>query len=381
MGCPLPPRPRFVWLSGAHDVGEPLALKYRPTEFADLVGQRFNAVVLHQMVLTGQVPPALLFSGPSGVGKTTAARVLASSLEATDTIEVDAASNGGVDQIRKLTDVARYSTGGSYRVVILDEAHSITKQGFEALLKTLEEPPDRTVFVLVTTEPWKIPPTVLSRLVEFGFRSVSDSDIMDRMVVVAQHEGLATDSDLIRHLAVQAAGNVRTALNLLDQASRAGIDTLSAWLEATRDRDFAPLILAACVSGDFDKVFAVTDAAMDALGGPTAVHTALVGCLRDLLVLRAGGSLRTPQEGRRRLALAVDPERVIIACKVMWEIRTKVREDDPRGNLELALVLITEVLSAGREDPKPVPPPLSNGIAKPRQLTFADLQRSMPRPV
>ena len=91
---------------------QPLALKYRPTTFAELVGQRFNAVVLHQMVATGQVPPALLFSGPSGVGKTTAARVLAAALGATDTIEVDAASNGGVDQVRKLTDVARYSTGG-----------------------------------------------------------------------------------------------------------------------------------------------------------------------------------------------------------------------------------------------------------------------------
>lgn len=358
--------------------GEPLALKYRPTTFSDLVGQRFNAVVLQQMVTTDQVPPALLFSGPSGVGKTTAARVLATSLGATDTIEVDAASNGGVDQIRKLTDVARYSTGGSYRVVILDEAHSITRQGFEALLKTLEEPPACTVFVLVTTEPWKIPPTVLSRLVEFGFRSVSDADVMDRMVVVAQHEELDTDADLIRHLAIQAAGNVRTALNLMDQATRAGIRTLPEWLEVSGERDFAPAILEACTTGNHEQVFAVMDEAMNALGGPTAVHTALVGCLRDLLVLRAGGSLRTPQEARRRLALLVDPDRIVIACKVLWEIRTKVRADDPRGNLELALVLVTEALSAGREAPKPVTPVAPvNGVAKPRQLTFADLQRSV----
>jgi DNA polymerase-3 subunit gamma/tau len=146
---------------------EALALRYRPKSFPEMVGNRMHAIVLANMVAEDKVPPVLIFSGPSGVGKTTAARILASELKATDVIEVDAASTGGVNEIRSILDVTRYSTGGGYRLIILDEAHSITRQGSEALLKTLEEPPEKTIFVLATTDPGKIDRTVKSRAMEF----------------------------------------------------------------------------------------------------------------------------------------------------------------------------------------------------------------------
>ena len=183
-------------------MADPLHLKYRPQTFADIIGQRFHTVVLGRMVELDQVPQGLLFSGPSGTGKTTTARIIAAGLKASDVIEVDAASNGGVAEVRKLLDVVKYSTGGSYRVVILDEAHSITKQGFEVLLKTLEEPPPATIFVLLTTEPHKIPPAVLSRLLEFQFRSVTAAAILDRLKFIVAQEGLETDIRLLAHLAL-----------------------------------------------------------------------------------------------------------------------------------------------------------------------------------
>lgn len=360
--------------------GQPLALKYRPTQFSDLVGQRINAVVLQRMVDTDCVPHALLFSGPSGVGKTTAARVLASSLNASDVIEVDAASNGGVDQIRSLIEVSRYSTGGSHRVLVLDEAHSITRQGFEALLKTLEEPPGNTIFVLVTTEPHKIPGTVLSRLVEFQFRSVSDADILDRIMIVMHREDVVLDSDLVNYLVKKAAGNVRTALMSVDQAHRAGVSTLPDYLQLTGEHDPAPTLLTACASGNHDEVFSVLDYQLSTVGGPAVITTSMISCLRDLLVLRSGGVLRAAGEDyeiRRTLSLRLEPERVLAAIRILWEVRTKLRVEDPRSSLEMALVLITDAFTRGKEPVPSVPAPdhSSESTDAPRKMSIADLQR------
>jgi len=358
----------------------PLALKYRPTTFDGLVGQRLNSKILQRMVDTGKVPPALLFSGQSGVGKTTAARVLATQLGAADFIEVDAASNGGVDQIRKLMDMARYSTGGSYRILVLDECHSITKYGFEALLKTLEEPPVNTIFVLVTTEPHKIPDTVLSRLVEFQFRAVSDADVLDRVVSVAHSEGIEVDRELLVQLVRRSDGNVRTALNALDRVSRAGVSTLGEYLELVRDFDVCPSLLGACASGDHPKMFEILDTYLSSVGSPHQVSIELTSCLRDILVLRAGGALKVDGdsfEARRNLALALEQERILAAIKVMWEIKTNYRDDDPRGSLEMALVLISEAFTRGRTvpssplSPQSVPQPETS---VPRKLTLAELQ-------
>lgn len=373
-------------------MAEALALKYRPQAFTELIGQRLNAIVLQQMVNTDSVPSAILFSGPSGVGKTTAARILATSMQASDIIEIDAASNGGVGEVRKLLDVIRYSTGGAARVVILDEAHSITRQGFEAFLKTLEEPPAGTVFVLVTTEPHKIPDTILSRLVEFQFRSVSASEVLDRLVVVAQRESIDIEPELLHYLAQRSDGNVRTALQGLDMAWRAQVGTVQAYREMAGEHDPAPSLLAALMTGNHERIFSLLDEQLSTVGSPGQITSELVACIRDLFILKAGGSLQVTGasfDSRRELALRLEQERLLFAVKTLWEVKTRIRgADDPRGTLELALILVSEAFTRGKATPAPVaaqqpsPAPgatLSSAAevprTQPRKLSLAELQR------
>lgn len=370
-------------------MSEPLALKYRPTQFSEIVGNRMNAIVLDNMVQAGQVPPGLLFSGPSGVGKTSAARILARELKATDVIEVDAASTGGVEAIRDLLDVTRYSTGGGYRIIILDEAQSITRQGFEALLKTLEEPPADTIFVLCSTAPHKILDMILFRLIEFEFRAVSENDILSRLVFIASEEIIPTDDDLLRHIAQRAQGNVRRAVQMLDQCRRAGTFTLLDFLELTGEHDTIPLLMAALATGEHDKVFEALDRQL-AVSSPSKITADLISCVIDMLVIKAGGEPRvtgTPRERRVRIAERLDRENLLLAVKILWDSQTALRSsEDPRGTLELSLVLIAGALSRGRSQT-----PQAGAIAGPatavnppaaptKKLSLAEMQQARKDP-
>ncbi len=367
-------------------MSDSLALKYRPQTFADIIGQRLHAVVLDQMVKQEQVPQGLMFSGPSGVGKTTVARILAKDLGATDVIEIDAASNGGVAEIRQLLEVVKYSTGGSYRVVILDEAQSITKQGFEVLLKTLEEPPPGTIFVLLTTEPHKIPPAVQSRLMEFTFRAVTPAAIMDRLKYVAAQEGIQADTHLLAHLAQLSKGNVRTAIQSLDMAARAEVSSLAGYQRMAGEADPGPALLHALSTGDHGHIFALLESQLSSIGSPAQIQSELVATIRDLFVLKAGGELGitgTAYESRKELARMLEPERLFFAVRTLWDLKTKLRaSDDPRGNLELALILVAEAFTRGKATPRTqavAPPPVAEPVVEadpPRRLSLADLQRS-----
>jgi len=360
-------------------VSEPLALKYRPTSFDDVVGQRFTAAILRRMVETDQVPFGLLFSGPSGVGKTTAARILASSLEAGDVIEVDAASNGGVAEIRKLLDTVRYSLGSAYRVVILDEAQSITRQGFEVLLKTLEEPPQNTIFVLCSTEPHKIPGTITSRLMEFEFRALSAGDVASRLASIAVREQIRVERDLVLHLANRADGNLRTAVQHLDMVARAGIETLAEYVEARGEGDPGPRLLAALMTNDHARIFEIAEEQLSKVASPAQLTASLIETMRDLFIIKAGGSLPDGQgfEVRKQLAARIDQDKLMVSMRVLWEVRTKVRaSEDPRGTLDIALVLIAEAISRG--NPARVAPAVHSEQPPkpaPRKLTLAEMQR------
>jgi DNA polymerase III subunit gamma/tau len=219
-----------------------IARKWRPQTFADVVGQSHVMTTLENAIRTNRIAHAYIFSGARGVGKTTTARILAKALNCVkgptrtpcnecdscreitagnsiDVIEIDAASNRGIDQIRELRDMVRYAaTGGHYKVIILDEAHMLTDEASNALLKTLEEPPDRVIFVMATTEPDKLADTIRSRSQHFHFRALSFAEINGALSEIAKKEGLKADPEALGVMARAAEGSLRDALSLLEQA-------------------------------------------------------------------------------------------------------------------------------------------------------------------
>ena len=219
-----------------------IARKYRPQSFAELIGQEHVRTTIENAIAQNRIAHGYIFSGQRGTGKTTVARILArclnciegpttkpcgkcaSCLEVTggnavDVIEIDAASNRGINEMRELRENVRYRPArDKYKVFIIDEAHQITSEAFNALLKTLEEPPEWVVFVLCTTEVHKIPTTIASRCQQFSFRSVDFAEIVDRMEWIAKQEGIEADPEVLSVLAQMGEGSVRDSLSALDQA-------------------------------------------------------------------------------------------------------------------------------------------------------------------
>ncbi len=359
---------------------EQLALKYRPVIFDDLVGQRAVHVFLRQMVATDAVPSALLFHGPRGTGKTTTARITAAALNcdnrpgpcghcpsckgiadgtSLDVVEIDAASNGLVDDIRALRQQVLHSVGGNWRIVILDEAHSMSQAAFNALLKTLEEPPPRTVFILATTEPGKIPHTVASRCMSFLFTRVSVADIAARLRHITAAEHITADPALIDYIAERADGALRDAVMTLDQMHRAGISTLEQYADLTGETDIGPVIVEAIASGNIATVYATTADVYTRIGDPDAIADTVITTLRDILILHAGGTLTASGpalDARTRLADQLDPVAVHAACGVLWDHKVRVRAtDNPRVTLDLALAVLTGKLRPATPAANPAP--------------------------
>ena len=227
-----------------------IARKWRPQTFQDLVGQHHVTETLKNAILNNRVAHAYIFSGARGVGKTTAARIMAKALNCVkgptpepcgmcdsckeiaagtslDVIEIDAASNRGIDQIRELREMVRYAPAASRtKVVILDEAHMLTGEASNALLKTLEEPPDRVVFVMATTEPENLEDTIRSRSQHFHFRALTFAEITNRLGEIAQKEELKIEPGAMAVIARMAEGSLRDALSLLEQARAYCGDTI-----------------------------------------------------------------------------------------------------------------------------------------------------------
>ncbi len=219
-----------------------IARKYRPRTFHELIGQEHVQKTLTNAIESGRLAHGYIFSGQRGTGKTTVARILARCLNcingptanpcgvcascievsagnSVDVIEIDAASNRGINEMREIRDNVRYRPARDpYKVFIIDEAHQITKEAFNALLKTLEEPPEWVVFLLCTTEAHEIPNTIASRCQHFSFRSIDFPELVARMKFIVAEEGIEASEDVLSLLAQAGEGSVRDSLSALDQA-------------------------------------------------------------------------------------------------------------------------------------------------------------------
>jgi DNA polymerase-3 subunit gamma/tau len=293
-----------------------VARRYRPQRFADLVGQEHVARGLSGAIESGRVGHAYLFTGARGVGKTSAARIFAKALQCAngpapepcnecdacrdiaagqdvDVVEIDAASNRGVDEIRQLRqNVAVRPARGRCKVYIIDEVHMLTREAFNALLKTLEEPPGHVKFVLCTTEPDKLPITILSRCQRFDFTIVAPGPIARRLAQIVEAEGADVAPAALDLIARRAAGSMRDSQSLLEQllgsaAGHVGVDQVHALIGTGREERVGEM-LAACAARDAAAALAAFDAALQGGADPGGVLDQLVAALRDCLLASVG---------------------------------------------------------------------------------------------
>ena len=293
--------------------------KWRPQGFDSLVGQEAVRIALTNALETGRIAHAYLFAGPRGTGKTSTAKILAKAVNcehgptpnpcnkcqncvrindgtSMDVFEIDAASNRGIDEIRDLREkVAFAPVNGRYKVYIIDEVHMLTTEAFNALLKTLEEPPPHVIFILATTEPHKIPATIHSRCQRFDFKRVTDSDIVKRLREVADGSGIAADDDALQLIAVQADGGMRDALSLLDQcgvmAERVSAETVRSVLGIV-GREALRELVKAVGEGNVPKALELLEALLAGGKDVKQIITELAEYLRAVLLYKASPEYR-----------------------------------------------------------------------------------------
>jgi DNA polymerase-3 subunit gamma/tau len=321
-----------------------LARKYRPQRFADVAGQDHVVVTLMNALTQNRIAHGYIFSGHRGIGKTTIARILACALNcrnaigselrptaepcevcdscleiragnSVDVIEIDAATNRGIDEIRELRDAARYRPSRDrFKIYILDEAHQITDAAFNALLKTLEEPPDHIVFMMATTQPEDIPQTVRSRCQHFSFHAVKLADILGELRGIAEHEGVDADEGALNLLAEAGDGSMRDALSIMDQAiASAPLLDGRARLDAGQIRELMGTVpnavfervMQAVDANRSAEVMVVANELLNAGNSPAQLARQAVRYLRSCVIAKISGM--TPESGESEL-LQISPE-------------------------------------------------------------------------
>jgi DNA polymerase-3 subunit gamma/tau len=351
-----------------------IARKWRPQTFADLVGQGHVTETLQNAIRNNRVAHAYIFSGARGVGKTTAARILAKALNCVngptpepcgicdsckeiaagtslDVIEIDAASNRGIDQIRELREMVRYAPAAARsKVVILDEAHMLTGEASNALLKTLEEPPDRVIFVMATTEPENLADTIRSRSQHFHFRALTFAEISGRLQEIAAKENLKIEPGALAVIARMAEGSLRDALSLLEQARAFCGDTIPdkevRELLGVVPEDALEELVGAIASGSADRALGLVHAFQKEGRNLQHFCREAIRHMRNLLIARVCGAdsdliAATPDQrpALERAAAQFSEEDLTRFFQILLQTDEDLRrKPDPRVHLEMGLL-------------------------------------------
>lgn len=317
-----------------------LARKYRPQRFSEVIGQEHVTRTLQNAIAQGRSAHGYIFSGHRGIGKTTVARILAAALNcrskdrpvpepcgvcescleiragnSVDVIEIDAATNRGIDEIRELREAARYRPARDrFKIYILDEAHQITDAAFNALLKTLEEPPDHIVFMLATTQPEDIPQTIRSRCQHFSFRAVKFDDIVHQLRDLLTREKIEADDDALALLAEAGDGSMRDALSILDQAIASSTDKVTADsvrnLVGAAPAHILEQVMQSVGQGRSEEILRHVDHLISEGHSPTHFARQMVRFLRNATVAKIAGKdsplLQISSEERERVGRVAD---------------------------------------------------------------------------
>jgi DNA polymerase-3 subunit gamma/tau len=346
---------------------------WRPKSFTDLVGQDAVVRTLTSALESGKLAHAYLFSGPRGSGKTSAAKILARCINcvhgptahpdntcencrailagtALDVLEIDAASNRGIDEIRALRDAVKFAPSTMrMKVYIIDEAHMLTKEGANAFLKTLEEPPPHAVFILATTEPEKLPVTILSRCQRYAFRRIAIPVMIERMREIAQAEGIAIDESALSAIAYRADGGLRDALTMLEQAAAFAdgeitAKTIDLAFGAT-GRNYAAALADRAIAKDASAVLKTVDEASDAGTDMQVLVRGLIAEFRNLLVARVDPDLLArdlaPEDAQATVARSkqLTQTQIVRALRLLSDALATARSSgNPRLELETALL-------------------------------------------
>ena len=346
--------------------------KYRSQNFSQLVGQEVVARTLKQAVEQDKISHAYLFSGPRGTGKTSVAKIFAKAMNCPnqvggepcnncyicqavtdgsleDVIEMDAASNNGVDEIRDIRDKSTYAPSiAQYKVYIIDEVHMLSTGAFNALLKTLEEPTPNVVFILATTELHKIPATILSRVQRFEFKSIKTQDIRDHIFQILEKEGIDYETEAVEIIARRAEGGMRDALSILDQAlsltQEARLTTaVSEEITGTISLSALDYYVAALAQKDVPGALQNLDLIFENGKSMARFVVDLLQYLRDILIVQAGGeNTHYSDTFERNLALPQDVlfEMISLATKSLADIKASLQ---PKIYAEMMTIRLAEI--------------------------------------
>ena len=353
-----------------------LARKYRPQKFSEVIGQEHVTRTLKNAIEQGRTAHGYIFSGHRGIGKTTVARILAMALNcrssdkpvtepcgvcescteiragnSVDVIEIDAATNRGIDEIRELREATRYRPARDrFKIYILDEAHQITDAAFNALLKTLEEPPGHVVFMLATTQPEDIPQTIRSRCQHFSFRAVRFEEILNQLKDLSAREKIEADEDALALLAEAGDGSMRDALSILDQAIASSTGRLTADqvrnLVGAAPSGVLEEVMQAVAQGSSETVLRLVDKLISEGHSPTHFARQMVRFLRNAVVAKVAGSdsslLQISSDERLRVARIAELfEEEDLARHLQIMLRTHAElgyRQEQRFHLELGLL-------------------------------------------